>query len=149
MEWLDRGIQGIIDQFAYPCYIVQQDFNITCTCMHYSKQADPACTKCLGTGHKIYIRQVQVYSEDIKQSVRQSYTSEPIMSTEYYVRSKYSVARQNIFVELEEAYMVHDLEELKSADRRYVYQLCYTYPKKTNGQVFIKNFNTLIKGAPL
>lgn len=148
MEWLDQGIQNIIDLFAYPFYVVQQNFNITCPCLHYSQQADPGCMKCLGTGHKIYIREAVGYSEDIKQAARQSHTSEPIMSTEYYVRSEYPIVRKNILVEPDESFIVHEIDHLKSADRRYVYQLCFTYSKKTDSGLFLKNFNEVLrKGA--
>lgn len=147
MEWLDRGIQNIINLFAYDVHIVQQDFNIYCSCRHHSNQADPTCLKCLGTGHKIYIRSIKAYSEDHKQSVRQSFSSEPIVTTEYFIRSSYPVERKNILVEPAEAFVIHDLDHLKSRDRRFVYQLCYTYPKKADNDVFMKNFYLLIKGG--
>lgn len=147
MEWLGRGIQDIIHKFKYSFYVIQQDFNIKCPCVHHSDQPDPGCMLCLGTGFKIYIREMQGYSEDMMQSIRQSFSSEPVMSRDYYICSHYLIRRKNIIVEMDEkeAYNVHEMERLTSVEKDKIYQLCYTYPKKTDNGLFIKNFEKIIR----
>lgn len=149
MKWLKEGVERVIREFMYPFYVVQQDFSVTCSCVYMSKHADPACKKCLGTGYQITIRKAKGYSEDIMKSVRQSYASEPIISAEYYVLSKYPLHSKNIIVDGDEAFIVHEQERLKSTEKTEVYQLCYTYPKKTDPKIFMQNFNEVMQKGGL
>ena len=145
MKWLNKGIENIIKTFMYKFYLIQQDYSIHCSCKNVNKEPDPACKKCLGTGHKIRIKSVKGYSEDVMKSVRQSYTTEPIISTEYYILSKYPIERGNLIVDKNEALMIHEKEDLRSTEGKNVYQHCYAYRKKTNSTVFLNNFNELFE----
>lgn len=148
MKQFNDNIKRIIEKLAYDFYIVQQYFNIKCSCVNFTtKQPAPACPKCLGTGHKIKIKKIRGASQDDKGSFRNLSFNESAFMTSYYVDAKYPMFEQNIIVDNNEVFIVHRIEEKKTANREIVYRKAYGVPKKTHRKEFLSNFYRIVKGG--
>lgn len=148
MREFNDGIKRIIEKFSYSFLIVQQNEKVICTCVDFTtKQADPHCPKCLGTGHKIKIKKIRGASEDSKGSFRLSGNSDTAVMTVFYIDAKYPVYDKNVIVDGDEVYMVNRLERKKTTNKELVYYKVYCNPKKTNTKSFLKNFNRIVNGG--
>lgn len=144
---LNEGIRAIIDQFSYEFYVVQQDFHISCSCVDFTtKQPDPACPKCLGTGHKVKIKKIKGASEDQKGSFRNIGIDERTTAVTYFITSKYPIYEKNIIVDEDDVLIVHRLEKKKSTNKEVVYYKVYAHYKKSNVKEFLENFYKVIRG---
>lgn len=148
MKHFNDNIKRIIEKFAYDFYIVQQDFNIMCTCIEFStKQPNPACPKCLGTGRKIKIKKIRGASEDDKGSFRNMSLNESSFMRSYYIDAKYPIYEQNIIVDNDEVLIAHRIEEKKTANREIVYRKAFMNKKKSHTKEFLRNFYRVVKGG--
>ena len=54
MQPMDERIQYVIKLFYYPMWFIKLNKQVTCPCVnHNTKQSEPGCPLCLGTGYKI------------------------------------------------------------------------------------------------
>lgn len=146
LQWLDDGIKKIIDTFQYEMYAVHVDESIDCACKNFTtKQGDPKHKLCLGTGQKIKIKKIQGASQESSSSFRNTDTSEAGTAMIYYIDSKYHIKENDIIVDNGDIFVAHRIERKKGTNRDYVYQKCICINKKTDVQVFLKNFNEIVK----
>lgn len=146
--WLDREIKKIIKMLQYPMYIIQQDKNKKCVCVnHLSKEANPACPKCLGTGHKIKIKLIEGYVANHKITATNSASNtESVAGALCYVDSKHKIAKDNIIVSEKDIMVIYRVEPYKSSNNRTVYYKAYCVPKKADAKVFLDNFYKIVNG---
>ncbi len=143
MKEFNEGIKKIIEKFAYEFFVVQQDFKIKCTCVNFTtKQAEPACEKCLGLGNKIKIKKIKGASEDRKGTFRNAAVMEANIAFTYFIDAKYPIFENNIIIDGEEVLKVYRVEKKKTPEA--VYTQCYAVHKKTNPKLLMKNFNKII-----
>lgn len=148
MREFNNGIKRIIEKFSYDFFIVQQDFKVKCTCIDFTtKQADPLCPKCLGTGGKIKIKKMRGASSDSSGSFKISGVSESATMTIFYIDAKYPVFEGNIIVDGDDTFMVHRLERKKTTNKEMVYYKAFCNIKKVHSTAFMKNFNRIVKGG--
>ena len=142
MQWIDEGIERILDKFSYSFYVVEPDMNMTCVCKNYTtKQGNPECEKCFGLGYRARIRKVEGVLEDRHSTFQNKNVRESSISHIYYVKGKYSIGENSTIVDENVACDVHRKDRRVSADKRIVFYRVLTIPKKNNRDVFIKNFN--------
>lgn len=146
LQWLDNGIKKIIETFQYDMYVVHVDPNIDCACKNFTtKQGDPNHKLCLGTGQKIKIKKIKGASQESSSSFRNTDTSEAGSAMVYYIDAKYHINQNDIIVDHDDVFVAHRVERKKSTEREFVYQKCICINKKTDVQVFLKNFNEIVK----
>ncbi|MED1125327.1 hypothetical protein [Bacillus atrophaeus] len=145
MREFNENIKKILQKFSYDLFIVQQDFDVKCTCLDYtSKQPDPFCPKCLSTGSKIKIKKIQGASSDTKGTFRNLGVNESSLTVIYYIDAKYPVYERNVIVDEDEVYVIHRLERKRTANKETVYQKVYATYKKSNVKAFLKNFDRVV-----
>lgn len=145
MKWFDRNILKIIKKFEHEFFIVQQDFDIDCVCVNYdTKQADPGCKKCLGTGHKIKIRKIRGASQDSTIPNTARPVNELFVAKSYYIKTECKMYKDNIIVDNDEIYFVYQPRNATAFEGRTVYQKVMAISKKLDSKVFLKNFYEII-----
>jgi hypothetical protein len=146
LEWLDKGIQKMIEKFSYDFYAVNIDQQIDCVCKDFTtKQGSASCKLCLGTGQKIKIRKIKGASQESSSSFRSQGNDEKSLATIYYVSAKYQLDEMDLIVDSDNIFIVHRMEKKKGTSRDYVFKRCSCINKKTDVQVFLKNFNEIVK----
>jgi excinuclease UvrABC ATPase subunit len=145
MKPFDSNIIKIIKKCSYEMFLVQQDFNVDCTCVNFTtKQASDTCEKCLGTGKKIKIRKIKAAPQNNKTIFRGTGVAEIATTSTYYMKPEYPISQENIIVDGENIDLIQRVESMRSDHHEPVYYRCEANPKKTNNKVFLKNFNKII-----
>jgi hypothetical protein len=145
MEGFNDKILEIIKMFSYPMFIVQQDTKVKCVCVNYdTKQADPSCKKCLGTGKKIKIKKIEGACIESGAPATVKTSGDFFIAKNYYIPSKWEVYQDNIIVDKDEVLFIYQPQNKTSFKGEEVYQKCLCYLKKMDSEVFLKNFNDLV-----
>ena len=145
MKHFDNNILKVLTKWSYGMFVVQQDFGVNCTCVDFTtKQPKNSCEKCLGTGKKIRIKKIEAAPQNSKVSFGQDVISESATVSKYYMKSDYNIKQENIIVDIDEVDIVQRIDPMNSDQHQSVYFMCETNPKKTNVQLFLKNFNKIV-----
>jgi len=146
MNSFDRSVLRIIERFSYKFFVVIKNEDVKCTCLnHGTNQADPKCKKCLGTGYKIKIKEVEGASQDsnVPETVRP--TSGFITARNYYIKSsEVELGLDDIIVDGDSVWSVYQLNDKTSFHGNQVYRKYATVPKKSDKSIFLKNFNEIV-----
>lgn len=146
MKALDSNILKILDRYSYEMFVVQQEFNIDCSCVDFTtKQASNLCPKCLGTGKKIKIRKITAVSQNDKISFRSTGVGETATTRAYYVKGSMPIYQDNIFVNGTYVDMIQRVEPMCSDNHSPVFYRCEATPKKSNIQSFLQNFKKIVR----
>lgn len=145
MKSFDNNILKVLDKCSYEMFVVQQEFDIDCTCVDFTtKQPKDSCEKCLGTGKKIKIKKIMAVSQSNKVSVRGTGVSEIVTTSKYYMKPDYPVYPENIIVDYDIVDVIQRTEHMRSDNHAPVYYRCEANPKKSNSKIFLKNFNKIV-----
>jgi hypothetical protein len=145
MDWFDENILEMIRKFSHKFYVVNVDQDVACICINNdTKQPDPNCKKCLGTGNKIKIKRVDGAwrNSNIPPTIRGS--ADVTIARLYYLKCKYPIKNEDIIVDENEVYNVYKTQLFTSFEGKHVYYRCLTIPKKLDPAAFMKNFNQII-----
>jgi hypothetical protein len=147
MNNFDENILKIIEKFSYKFFVVITDHDVKCTCLNGgTTQADPACKKCLGTGFKIKIKEVEGASTEsgAPKTIRGS--GGFIVAKSFYIKSEYNIELNldDIIVDGNEVYIVYQGSEKTSFHGQKVYKKYTGIPKKTDATILLKNFNKIV-----
>lgn len=144
----NRKIQGIIKKLEYPMWIVVVSEDKKCTCCDNNEVPDAHCMKCLGTGRKIKIVQRKGVMEPDEVSVRISNQQQKVASNMYYFSgdevSWDEVRPDNIVVRGDEVDIMINSKPYRSDSNTPIYYIIEGVDKKTNREIFIKNFRKLV-----
>jgi len=142
----ENQISHIIDLFNHSFFIVQQDFNIACDCVDFNtKDPDPNCKKCLGTGNKIKIKKIFGVRQDttVPSTLRPSNSF--FVAKNYYTNEQQiKIKKDNIIVDGDEILYVYQIQNHNSYKGKRVFQKSLAVTKKINSDVFLENFNSII-----
>lgn len=145
----NENVEKMIDLFAYQFYIVHPDKNVKCTCVDVTtKNPDPECPTCLGTGCKIYIRKIEgVYQDSaVSDNMVSKGASNMILGRNYYTKAKYPIYQDDIIVDDGEIFFVFVSKDQKSFQNKTVFSKSTSYAKKFNSEAFMANFNKIVGG---
>lgn len=145
-ERFNKAVLKIIDMMSHPFFIVQQDFDVKCTCVtDTTVHADPACPRCLGTGFKIKIREIDGASQDTDIPAAMRAGMEIIIARNYYVPAKWGgFKKDNIIVDGDKVLFVYQPWEGRSFKNELVYHKLISITKKLDTKVFLQNFNAIV-----
>lgn len=150
MEWFDKNIRKPIDLFSHPVWFVLRDHEINCTCLDVpSKQPDPVCPICLGTGNKIQLARVNAAHQNNRISLRGTGMgfSEIDIVNVYYTHTKTSIRLGDIIVDGEDIDVVKDVYYEHSDEQKTVYWRIETVPYKKDKEAFKRLLSNILKGA--
>ena len=145
MRYFDENILAIIDLLEYDMYIVQPDFKINCVCKDYdTKQGNPLCPRCLGTGQKIKIRKIR----GVRQPDDGLYSGAraTVEKSWYYFKNDYKIRPGDYLIWNNRIEKVVEVDPYCSDSNMPVYYFCEAERKKTDVRPFLVNFYRAIRG---
>ena len=143
----NKGILNIIDLMKYKIYVINRETDILCTCYNTgTSQADPNCPRCLGTGYKLKIRETEAACNETGAPSVMRNSTEFVVSRTYYIPNDIRLNNDDIIVDNGEPWFVVQGTELRSFEGEKVYSKYTCMNKKLNSDVFMENFNKIIKG---
>lgn len=147
MKWIDKGILSIIKKFEYDMFVVNVNQDILCVCRDFTtKQGDPNCKLCLGTGKKIKIRKARAASMDSSASFKNYGMDEKSLATIFYMDPKYIINDGDLIVDGDTPMIANRVEKKRGTNKERIYNQCFCITMKTSPTVFIKNFKEIING---
>lgn len=146
MRYFDENIIALIDMLEYDMYVVQPDPSIDCVCKNYdTKQGDPRCPRCLGTGQKIKIRKIK----GVRQPDNIAYESMGITTEKgwYFFKNDYKVHRGDLLIWNNEVEEIVKVDRYCSDSNMPVYYYCEVVRKKADVRPFLLNFYRAIRSV--
>lgn len=109
-----QKILNMIETCSSNFFVVQQDKKFTCDCLdHTTKQPDPSCNKCLGTGYKVVIKKMRgACWEAMKGGATLSAKTSRVTRT-YYIDAKNVIAENNLIIDHNEIYYVYRVSVMR------------------------------------
>lgn len=109
-----NNILAMIERCSSNFFLIAPNQSIQCSCVdHTTKQSDPSCKKCLGTGYKIKITKIRgACYEQMKGGATLSSKTSRITRT-YYIDNKYTIHENDFIVDNNEIYYVYRLATMR------------------------------------
>lgn len=150
MQPMDGNIASVIRKFSYPMWIILQDTDVDCPCVDFtSKQADPMCMKCLGTGHKIRLKHILMAHQNDKVSIKgkEVGTSEYTVYPVFYALTDAKCSQGDFVIDGDEVFVVQHYYAEHSNASSPVYYKIEAMPKKNDNDTLLKHFHEVLRGA--
>lgn len=145
----NQKIRDTIERCAYDFYVIHPITKIRCRCVeHSTKQADPTCKLCLGTGYKIKIKKIRGAANDIEANAagRGVRGSEAItVAKTYFIDSKYPIEDYDVIIDEDEVLYVFRIHTMKGLQGEVTHNQVTAYPLKNDQKVTLKNFKEIMK----
>lgn len=141
-----KMIEKVIDECSYRMYQIIPDINIQCTCVdHASKQADPECPKCLGTGFKIVIKIIYgAANDEMKGSTSLGLESSRVIK-EYFISKRFQVHPDDMFIDGDDLYYVFRIEKLKGLKGTYTHNEVTCVKRTNDSKKALNNFYKILE----
>ena len=141
----DQKIKDIIETWEYEMYLIHPDSRINCTCQDKTtRQGDPKCPNCLGTGKKIYISKIKANRQPYVLTDPRYATNNASDAAVYYSRDIYKIQKNDIIVTGTYIDVVQYVEKYQSNALAPVYYAAYTAPKSYDKEIFYRNFRNIV-----
>ena len=148
MKDLNEHIRSIIEKFERKSFLIHQ-FEESCTCVNYeTKEPDPKCMKCLGTGFRIRIKIINTASQEMDDSGTISSNQEYSVDKVFYMNPKYTIKEDDWLIEYGEVYIVFKKIDITGFKGEVAYIKCLTAIKKQDKNVFFENFKKIVGDNP-
>ena len=148
-KYWNQRIRDTIETCAYEFYVIHPIKEVQCTCVNHStKQADPKCKMCLGTGHKIRIRKIKGAANDIEanSSSKNSKGSTALtVAKTYFIDSKYPIDDEDLIVYDDEVMYVFRIYTMKGLNGEVTHNQVTAYPLRADHKITLQNFRELMK----
>lgn len=139
------NIKLIISQFEYDLKIIIPDDSMICTCVSPdSKAIDLKCPKCLGTGHRIRIRNYKGANRANMISFRTYGVSENSVTNIFYFRDAYPVKKDDIIVDGSDMFLIENVKKETGANNSVIYYRAEANPVKLYNEIRLENFKKII-----
>ena len=143
MKRFDENIIRLIDMLEYDIWVIIRDPHIDCICKNFNtKQGDPRCKYCLGTGQKIKIKKIKGVRQPTSGSARDMtiYYEKGI----FFLKNIYDLKARDLIIWDQRIEEVDIVENFCSDAQKPVYYRIETIPKKTDTEIILKNFCSII-----
>lgn len=138
-------MKRVIERYGYNFYVIKRFTNIKCNCVDSTtKDANPSCPHCLGTGYKIKIQKVHGCIREQKEreiSIAQNLSSSPKV---VYIEGLLRLEKDDMVIDDEAIYHITSLQWHRGEKGEPGFTRCICPFTKSNDAVFIKNFYKLI-----
>lgn len=140
-----KNVNCLIDRYGYYAYLIRLNKSIKCNCHNpITKDADPACKKCLGTGFKITISRVFLASREVNEQESnkiQGFSATPKIM---YLKGYVEVNKDDIIVDSENAFTVLERQHHRGTHGYQAFTRCVSFDMKLNKALFIKMFKEVL-----
>lgn len=144
-QYYHDNIVKVIEAFSYKFYVVIPDHSVACSCTcHTTKDPDPTCKKCLGTGYRITIKQIKGASnEELKAGNSLSPQSSRVVKN-YFILAKYPLKENDYIIDENEIYYVFRNTLCRGLEGEKTHQELIAARLNNNHDVILNNFNEII-----
>lgn len=141
------NIQIILEQFSYPMHLIKTDESMSCTCIDpTTKAANMFCTKCLGAGYRIRIKNIEGANRSNKISFRTYGVSETGTTNIFYFNNKYDIKKSDMIVDSAGMYVVERFNPETAANNEVVYYRAEANRVKSYEKERLANFYKILGG---
>lgn len=149
-DYFHQRIKETIEQCAYEFYVIHPIEEVSCPCTnHTTKQPDPKCSKCLGTGYKIKIRKIKGASNEIPTNIGASRNMRGAAveaeGRTYFVDEKYTIDRSDLIIDGEDILHVYRKFRMKAFKGTSTHFQIETLPKRNETSAMLKNFKAIME----
>ena len=138
-------LKHIMDRYGYNFYIIKKITNVSCTCINpVTKDADPDCPHCLGTGNKIKTFKVHGIIREQKEreiSTAQNLSSSPKVA---YIEGLLRLEKDDIIIDDEDVYNIVSRQWHRGEKGEPGFTRCIRPFTKSNDAALIRNFWKLV-----
>lgn len=141
-----KMINSVIDRYGYNFYIVKRVANIDCKCVDpTTKEADPNCKMCLGTGKKIKIYKAFGVGREIKTAeTYRSSESGTVTPKIFYIKGSIYLNKEDLIIDSEDAFVVFNVQYHRGEHGAPGFTRAVAPTKKFDKINVIKNFKELL-----
>ena len=141
-----RLLAKVLNETCYPFYVVHPDLNYRCSCNNsVTKQADPKCKKCLGTGQKIRIRQIEGLADDELKGGNMLGVEKSQVVKNYFIKRTFNLYEGDYIFDNEQIYYVFRVMNLKGLHGYHTHQEVICSRKNNDREVIYNNFKDILK----
>lgn len=139
-ELFNQKLLKTIEECAANFLVVKQNTNIKCSCVNHStRQPDPLCKKCLGTGYKVSIKKMRgACHEEMKGGTHLSARGSRITRT-YFMDPQYDIQENNYIVDRNEIHYVYRVNTERGLDGVYTHKKVMAVMLQENHDKILKN----------
>lgn len=145
----NRGVHKLINTVQWPMYVININNKQNCVCLNETNnESNPACPKCLGTGHKIKIRKIQAVKQPFKSAARAMGSSNSLntLVSTYYIDAKYAPIKiGDMIVHEKEIDVIKVVKLYRTDSSKDQFYVCPAVLHKYDNDILIENFNKIIK----
>lgn len=143
-----KTINSVIDRYGYNFYVIKRIQNIDCKCVDpMTKEADPNCKKCLGTGKKIKIYKVFGVGREIKSAeTYRSSESGTVTPKVFYIKGSFYLNKEDLIVDSEDVFAAFNIQYHRGEHGAPGFTRAIAPMKKFDKSKFIKNFKEILNG---
>lgn len=139
------SFQYVIKKYSRQLYLVKLDKNVRCKChMAGSNDPDPYCPKCLGTGYRITVYEINGAPQTSTFPDTFRSTNQIVIVCSFYLLDNVPVDRDDIIVYDNNAYIINDAARNVGFNGKFCFTKASGIPKKLDTDVFFKNFNAIV-----
>ncbi len=149
----NKNIRAVLDKIKFPVYVIHAYKKKFCICNHEnSEEGDINCPKCLGTGRKIRIYQVDAaYIVDQINTRNSGLRARQAIIT-YFFNGKDTpegISTGDLIVHGAEVNRVQGYRNYRSDSNEIIYREVDAATRQVNRDIFLKNFyNAIEKDMP-
>lgn len=148
-KYWNQRIRDTIEECAYDFYVVHPIAEVQCTCVNHStKQADPKCKMCLGTGCKIRIKKIRGAANDIESNAAGKGvkgSAAVVVAKTYFIDSKYPIGDTDMIIDDDEVLYVFRVYTMKGKEGVVTHNQVTAFPMRNDHRVILRNFRELMK----
>lgn len=140
-----KTVKLLLDRYGYYFYVIKRFQNVKCKCLNsVTKDPDPNCPECLGTGTKIKIYKVFGCLRETREreiSIAQNLSSSPKIA---YIKGMRRYEKDDIIVDDENVYHMAALQWHRGEKGEFAFTRAICPFTKGSDASFIRNFYKLI-----
>lgn len=143
MKYFDENLIALIDLLEYEMFVITADNHINCPCQSYeTKQGDPKCPHCFGTGKKCKIKRIKGVRQPGQQGSGE--VSVNVENGIYFFKQDYHLKENDLLIWHNEIEQITKVERHCSDAQKPVYFRCESKKKKADTEVLLKNLYKVI-----
>lgn len=141
-----KTINSVIDRYGYVFYVVRRVPNINCKCVDTTtKEADPNCKMCLGTGKKIKIYKKFGVGREIKSAETfRSSEAGTVTPKIFYIKGSFYINKDDLIIDSEDVFTVFNMQYHRGEQGVPGFTRIIAPNKKFDKTKLMRNFKELL-----
>lgn len=139
------SFQHVIKRYSRKLMLIKLDKNVRCKChLPGSNDPDPACPKCLGTGYRIKIYEINGAPQTSTNPATFRQTNQIAIITYFYLLDDVAIDRDDLIVYDDQAFIIENTARNVGFNARFCYTKAAGIPKRLDNNIFWINYHNII-----